>query len=486
MIREQEEIVDGVHVTRIIDETLPNRKQGEFYVACEDPLAEEIMFDGSIRMGKSQACLRKIVQWAWTYGGRYAVARKTLPELRNSTMKIMMDGEGAMSPCLPPGLLLEKGGFIKTVPTTAYLKNGAEILFTNMESVEDGKAKLRNISLNAMFIDQVEELDGDEWEEFYVELTGRLSDPRGPGKMLLAANPGPTDHWAYKRFIDPETSRNYPQCRYVHGTLYDNRENLDERYFESRIRTEHQNPEYFKRMVLGEWGAFGTKRFKQWNRSVHVIDPFQVPVWWEVIEAVDYGYAHPFVCLWIAIDEHERFHVIGEHYATERPASWHAVKIKEIRSQLGVKPSVTWADPSIFAPKGGMSSAAMELADYGIYASPADNDRIGGWNRIEEMMLREIEGQPQLRIFSHCRNLIRELPNLRFKENSDDIEKRNDHASDALRYGVMSRPPTPVEPDRDEDEAELHFNDRRSVYFREKALARQGGFDQDGYDSLGD
>lgn len=468
----KEFISNGVFVTRVTDPVEATDKQAEFYRACEEPGAEEIMFDGSIRAGKSQACLRKIVAWAWQYGGRYAVARKTLPELENSTMKMMIDGEGALPPALPVDLVER---FVKTVPTTAYLKNGAEILFTNMESVEQGKAKLRNISLNAMFIDQVEELDGDEWEEFYVELMGRLSDPRGPGKMLLAANPGPTDHWAYKRFIDPETQRNYPQCRYVHTTLYDNRENLDKRYFESRLRTEHQNPEYFKRMVMGEWGAFGSKRFKQWNRLKHVIDPFTVPVWWECIEVIDYGYSHPFVCLWIVIDDMERYYVIAEHHVTERPASWHAAEIKRIRDSLGLKPSVTWADPSIFAPKGGMSSPAMELMDYGVYPSPADNDRIGGWNRIEEMLLREVEGQPQLRVFSHCRHLIKEIPNLRFKENSDDVEKKNDHASDALRYGLMSRPPVPTEPDMDDEAAEQDFNDRRAVYFRDKARKQAEG-----------
>jgi len=149
---------------------------------------------------------------------------------------------------------------------------------------------------------------------------GRLSDPRGPGKMVLAANPGPTDHWVYRRFIDPESAGRYPQTRYIHCTLFDNRENLDERYFQSRIRTEKQNPEYFKRMVLGEWGAFGSKRFKVWNREKHVIDPFKVPQFWEMIEAIDFGYSHPFVCLWVAIDERERYFVVGEHWEKERPA----------------------------------------------------------------------------------------------------------------------------------------------------------------------
>ncbi len=467
-IRETTGAEDGVRVIRITDTSVPNGKQAEFYRACEEEDSEEILYDGSIRAGKTQACCRKIVEWAWRYGGRYVVARKTYPELIDSTMAVMMRGEGAMPPALPPQLIQQ----YKASERTVTLLNGAEILFRNLESAEEGRAKLRNLSLNGMFIDQVEELDGEDWAELYEELLGRLSDPRGPGKMVLAANPGPTDHWVYRRFIDPETSGRYPQARYIHCTLYDNRENLDERYFQSRIRTETQNPEYFKRMVLGEWGAFGTKRFKVWNREKHVVDPFPVPKFWEIIESIDFGYSHPFVCLWVAIDERERYFVIGEHWEKERPASYHAGKILQVRERNGWTPTATWADPSIFAGRNGMSSPAYELMDYGVYPSPADNDRLGGWNRIEEMLLNEVDGQPQLRVFSTCRHLIKELPNLRFKDNSDDVEKYNDHSSDALRYAVMSRPPAARPPDEEDD----LYSDRRSLYAARKhtdALRRE-------------
>lgn len=455
-----DQVEDGFRTIRVRDTTRPNGKQVEFFRLCDDPLAEEIMFDGSIRMGKSQAALRKMTQWAWKHGGRYAVARKTYPELINSTMKIALTGEGGMVPAIPEGLIAD---YIKS-EKTVFLKNGAEILFTNLESVEEGKAKLRNISLNGMFIDQVEELDSDDWFQFYEELLGRLSDPRGPGKMLLAANPGPTDHWAYKRFVDPETSHKYPQCRYVHGTLYDNREYLDEKYFQGRIRTKEQNPEYYRRMVLGEWGSFGSKRFKVFDRAKHVVTPTSIPKWHEVIEGIDYGYSHPFVTLWVAIDEKERYHVFAEHYERERLISHHAQRIKDIREEFKVLPAATYADPQLFyaQAKNSSSSVALELNDNDIFPGKADNDRLGGWNRIEEMLSTYIEGVPQLTISAHCKHLIRELPNLRIKDNSDDVEKKNDDASDCLRYIVMSRPPVPKQP----DDPEAEGDDRRTVYLR--------------------
>lgn len=51
-------------------------------------------------------------------------------------------------------------------------------------------------------------------------------------------------------------------------------------------------------------------------------------------------------------------------------------------------------------------------------------------------------GRPKLQIFSTCKNLIRELYTLPLSEtNSEDVDtKAEDHAYDALRYLVMSRP----------------------------------------------
>jgi hypothetical protein len=50
-------------------------------------------------------------------------------------------------------------------------------------------------------------------------------------------------------------------------------------------------------------------------------------------------------------------------------------------------------------------------------------------------------GNPRLRIFNTCTNLVRTLPTLPIsKTNSEDIDTRTeDHAYDALRYMVMNR-----------------------------------------------
>jgi hypothetical protein len=175
---------------------------------------------------------------------------------------------------------------------------------------------------------------------------------------------------------------------------------------------------------------------------------------------IDYGWAQPTAAIWCAIDFNGRWWVVGEHYEKERPISWHARKIKEIENNLNISPSSIWLDPSTWARKSEYESTGMEFADYGIYAGRAQNDRLGGWNRIEEMLTERLEdGMPRLRIFNTCPSLIQELPSLKVKAGTDDVEKENDHACDALRYAIMSRMPPPIEAVED-DEEDLALLDR--------------------------
>lgn len=435
----------------------PTEKQLEFFKACHEPGNEEILFDGAVRSGKTQAACKMIAHWAWTKGGpnwRFCVMRRTYRELADSTKAAFLRGDGKMPPACPPQLI----GAERKADEMVTLKNGAEILFRSAENPAETEDKLRNVTLAGFFIDQVEELEGDAYFQMYETLLSRCSDPRGPRKAILVANPGSENHWVYRRFVDPQTVE--PYVGRVHVTLEENAWNLPEDYVERMRRREDTNNMWYRRFILGEWGAFGGKRFPAWDRKLHVSDPFEIPPGWEVIQAIDYGWANPTASVWVAIDYSGRWWVIGEHFAKERPISWHVREMKKVEAQLNVSPSSIWLDPATWAQRSEYESPAAEFADHGIFAARAQNDRLGGWNRIDEMLTERMDdGYPRLRIFSTCKNLIRELPNLRIKEGTDDVEKENDHACDALRYAISSRMPHPLE-EKEEEEPE----DRREAY----------------------
>ena len=458
----------GVKVVR--DEFRPNPKQLQFWEACNEEDAEEILFDGAIRSGKTQAAAKLITAWAWKYGGpnwKFAVMRKTYRELADSVQAAFYKGDGRMPPACPAALI---DRFLAK-DETLILKNGAQILFRSAEQADKTEDKIRNVTLAGFFIDQVEELGGPDYFQLYETLVSRLSDPRGPGKALLVANPGPEDHWVYKRYVDPMTKE--PQTRRVSVSLMENASNLDPRYVRRMLRRKETNPMFYRRFILGEWGAFGGKRFPSWDPQLHVVEPFEIPSGWEIVQGIDYGWANPTASIWCAIDFEGRWWVAAEHHQKEKPVSFHARRMKEIESELNISPSSIWLDPSTWAKRSEYESPGMEFADYGIFAGRAQNDRLGGWNRIDEMLSERmpVDGLPRLRIFNTCPDLIRELPSAKIKDGTDDIEKENDHSLDALRYAIMSRMPAPEEP---EDE-EKPFLDR----VLDEKLNRANGVTQD-------
>ncbi len=433
----------------VLRPALPARpKQVELFDACADPDVEEVLIDGAIRAGKTQACCSQIAAWAFTHGGTHMIGRKTYQELEDTTKKVMMRGDGGMPPALPPELV--KREYPINVPggNKVELHNGAEILFRSLEDPRTAEDKIKNLTLCSYFIDQAEELDDDAYEtRFYETLVGRLSDPRGPRKGLLAANPAAETHWVYKRFIDPESVR--PGTRRIHVTLMDNAEVLQPDYVARMLSRKVTAPDWYERQVLGQWGAMGGKRFKCFRLERHVVEAFPVPSEWEVTEGGDYGWTHPFGWVWhvCAPDGHEYF--VAEHHEAKQAISYHAEQIKATRKRYDLSPAAVWLDPSAWARRGEFESPAFELGEYGIDAGKAQNERIGGWNRLEELLIATVDectcpvqrpGSPRLMIFERCTELVKQVRNARIKEGLDDVEKKNDDVLDPARYVVMSRP----------------------------------------------
>jgi hypothetical protein len=450
------------------DTFVPNEKQAEFFDACAEPYdrVQEVLFEGSIRAGKTAAACKLLIGWAMRTGGTYVVSRFSYRELEDSTKKMFLYGDGGMPPAIPRQLL--RGGTLDKAKNETHNKvtlvNGAEILFRALEPKERGK--IRNITACGWFIDQAEELDGEDIDDFYQEIKGRCSDPRGPRKLILVANPGPTDHLLYTRFLDPVTR--HPKTRNVHVTILDNRKYLPEDYVQMLLDTEHTNPDYFKRMVMGEWGAIGGKRVRWWNRSVHVVPAFDIPDGWEILEGQDAGWDHPHVCMWVAIDFTGRKWVVAEYTARETPIPRIAAKIKEIRRPCyrgngdappgerpfygDLTPSASWLDPSAWNKTGAHESVAAQLLEHEIYVSRANNERLGGWSRLDTWGTTTMDdGRPMLQVFENCEGLIKEFPNAKVKAGTDDIEKVRDDHLDPLRYVALSRTPSPEEQVKEEE-----------------------------------
>ena len=197
--------------------------------------------------------------------------------------------------------------------------------------------------------------------------------------------------------------------------------------------------------------------YKEFQREVHVIEPFTIPDGWQWYRSLDFGSTNPTVCLWVAVDNDDNWFITDEHYQTGQTIDFHAGVINS-KSQRNVV--ATYGDPS-------GAQLITEFAQRGIYITPANKEtgtNFNSWVRfgIEKVAerLKQVPGRvvsnlptsgvamPSLYVFSTCSNTIKEFETYRWKEKSvtqaqdlnepDVPEKANDHAMDALRYFAVS------------------------------------------------
>jgi phage terminase large subunit len=156
----------------------------------------------------------------------------------------------------------------------------------------------------------------------------------------------------------------------------------------------------------------------------------------------------------VAVDQSKRLYVYKEFYRPDLPIPEAAKQILAWQT-TGVKFSYTVASPDLWNRRQDTGIAGEELfRRYGLHGlTKADDRRVPGWQALHSYLLPQPDEQggktPWLYVFSNCTNLIRTLPALvRDDRNPDDVSDAcEDHGPEALRYGVMSRPPRAITTD---------------------------------------
>ena len=199
-----------------------------------------------------------------------------------------------------------------------------------------------------------------------------------------------------------------------------------------------------KQLLEGNWDVAEGAAFVEFDPSIHVIVPFGIPAYWERFKAIDYGYASESCCLWGAVDPEDKTIIIyRELYRKGLTGEALADNIiqmeqEEIRSITGVLDTSAWAKTGYTGPTIG-----EVLQKRGHKLRRADKNRIAGKVQIHEYLKQNhVTGRPRLQIFNICGNLIRELQSIPLsKTKPEDVDTNaSDHAYDALRYMLMSRP----------------------------------------------
>jgi hypothetical protein len=295
----------------------------------------------------------------------------------------------------------------------------------------------------------VDELTRNTRETFDL-LRSRL---RWPGvervRFIAGTNPGEIGHrWVKALWIDreypPELAGQAEQFAFVKA-LPDDNPHLPASYWEG---LETLPPGLARALRWGDWDIFEGQVFSEWRAELHVIEPQVIPSSWRRTRAIDWGYAKPMACLWLARDpDTGRVVVYRELYQAGLSDAEQAEEIRRLtRGDEHI--SVTYADPSMWTARAmeqQTESTADVYARHGVQLTRADNDRMTGKRRVHDALALMADGKPGLQVFSTCANLIGTLPALPYdKVRVEDVDSdAEDHAYDSLRYGLMPAPTGP-------------------------------------------
>lgn len=294
-------------------------------------------------------------------------------------------------------------------------------------------------------------------QQDFVWVSGNTTNPGGPGhawvkKMFVDPAPPNTAFWA----TDPDTGEvlSWPKGhsregqplfrrRFIPATLFDNPYLAEDGLYEANLLS---LPEHQKRQLLyGDWDINEGAAFPEFNRNIHVIEPFDIPASWPRFRAADYGYGSYSGVLWFAVSPSEQLIVYREMFVSKVTA-WDLADLI-LDAEVGEKIRFGVLDSSLWHNRGDRGpSLAEQMISKGCRWRPSDRSkgsRVAGKNEIHRrLQVDEYTGEPQLVFFSTCTNVISQLPSLPLdKNNPEDVNTNSeDHLYDALRYGVMSRP----------------------------------------------
>jgi len=406
--------------------------QTDFLAASE----KDVLYGGAAGGGKSFAMLIDPLRSCHIPEHRALILRRSMPELRE-----LIDKSRELYP------KAFKGAKFREVEKLWNFPSGAKIEFGFLEKDAD-VYRYQGQAYSWIGFDEITHLP-TEFGWNYLASRLRTTNPELQTYLRCTANPGGVGaQWVKKRYVEasePNTTfkgKDGLTRKFIPALLQDNPYLAEDGEYERMLQS---LPAVQRRQLLeGNWDVAEGAAFAEFTPDVHVIPPFELPTWWERLKGLDYGYAAESCCLWAAIDPDDKTIIIyRELYRKGLTGDALGDTItemeqNEIKSIPGVLDTAAWSRTGYTGPTIGEI-----LVNKGHKLRRADKNRIAGKTQIHEhLRQREGSGRPRLQIFSNCVNIIKELQGIPLsKTNPEDVDtKAADHAYDALRYLIMSRP----------------------------------------------
>tara|TARA_A100001391_G_scaffold188930_1_gene159866 strand:+ start:347 stop:2119 length:1773 start_codon:yes stop_codon:yes gene_type:complete len=424
----------------LIQETIKNSNvifhanegpQTQFLAADE----KDVLYGGAAGGGKSYAMLVDPLRYAHKKAHRALILRRSMPELRE-----MIDKSRELYPQAFPGAKFREVEKLWNFPS------GAKIEFGFLERDAD-VYRYQGQAYSWIGFDEITHLP-TEFSWNYLASRLRTTDPEIKTYLRCTANPGGVgSQWVKKRYIEPQEAnqsfmgKDGLTRKFIPAKLVDNPYLAKDGVYEQMLMS--LPPIQRRQLLEGNWDVAEGAAFVEFDPATHVIAPFELPIHWERLKGIDYGYASESCCLWGIMDINDNTLIIyRELYkkgltGEELGSIITDMETEDPFSVNGVLDTAAWAKTGTTGPTVGES-----LIRAGHKLRRADKNRIQGKIQIHEYLKVRENGRPRLQIFNTCPNLIRELQSIPLsKTNPEDVDTHaSDHAYDALRYMIMSRP----------------------------------------------
>ena len=395
----------------------------------------DVLYGGAAGGGKSYAMLVDPLRFAHRGAHRALILRRSMPELRE-----LIDKSRELYPKAFPGCRYREVEKLWNFPS------GAKVEFGFLERDAD-VYRYQGQAYSWIGFDEITHLP-TEFSWNYLASRLRTTDSEIVPYMRCTANPGGSGaQWVKKRYISPSPPNESFMGddgitrKFIPARLNDNPYLAQDGRYEQMLKS--LPPTQRKQLLEGNWEIAEGAAFTEFDRHLHVVEPFEIPLHWERTKGLDYGYASESACVWAAIDPTDGTLIIyRELYrkgllATELAEMLTNMELNDPTSVRGVLDTACWSRTGTTGP-----TVAETLIQGGHKLRPADKNRVAGKIQIHEHLKVQPSGRPRMQIFNTCPNLIRELQSIPLdRNNPEDVDTHaSDHAYDALRYLIMSRP----------------------------------------------
>ena len=357
-----------------------------------------VLNQGGARSSKSYSICQMLVYRFINYKNyKLLVTRKTLPALRLTAYKLFVE-------------ILSEWGYYNKVKHNKTLRTielgGKEVVFTSF----DDPNKIKSTDFNDIWMEEANEFS---YEDF-ITLKTRLSARRDPGtinQIFLSYNPVNEFSFINKKLV-------FEKDTLLIKSTYKDNPFLSKEYVQLLESLMEQDENFYKIYALGEYGNIEGVIYNHFLTKEIFPESYN-----EIIYGLDFGYNVPSALIKIGINDNE-YYLREMFYKTK-------MKNSDIIGQL--------------------ESLGVNKSDY-IYCDNAEPDKIqeicdAGYNAHpgDKSVKNGIDFVKRCTIYTHPENvnLNQEYLTYSWKKDKngnalDEPIKFNDHALDAVRYGIYT------------------------------------------------